>query len=90
MHTGRVWLCVLGPVPHRGLDFVPIRTGLRLQAAATHPVRRCLRILVSITTLPLFLRFRTGCHDLSLDQGRWRNRATSLKTFLSIVQHSGH
>ena len=30
MHTGRIWPCVLGPVQHKGLDFVPMRTGLLL------------------------------------------------------------
>jgi hypothetical protein len=30
MHTGRIWPCVLGPVQHKGLDFVPMRAGLLL------------------------------------------------------------
>ena len=28
--VNRVWPCVLGPVQHKGLDFVPMRTGLPL------------------------------------------------------------
>jgi hypothetical protein len=52
--------------------------------AATRPRRHCLRISVSATTLRLFLRFRTGCHGLPVDQGRWGNRVPRSERFCHL------
>ena len=52
--------------------------------AATHPRRHCLGISVSATTLRLFLRFRTGCHGLPVDQGRRGNRVPRLERYCNL------
>ena len=54
---------------------------------APHPRRHCLRISVSATTLRHFLRFRTGCHGLPVDQGRWGNRVPRLQRFCQLCNN---
>ena len=52
--------------------------------AATRPRRHCLGLPVSATTLSLFLRFRTGCHGLPVDQGRWGTRVPRSERFCHL------
>ena len=46
--------------------------------------RSCLKIPVSAKTLRLFLRFRTGCHNLPVDHGRRGTRVPRLQRFCQL------
>ncbi len=80
MHTGRVWPYVLGPVQHKGLDFAPTIIGLLLPV----PVAIVLGFLCLLKHLDSSCDFRTGCHDLPINQGRRGNRVPRFQRFCQL------